>query len=179
MTEYTPAPTPAHPFEKFPGATRRVILPLSGVEVVVRRVDVEAVTSGCVLHAFRTGVLQDVAQEWARQSAEDTQDPTQPRRPAPELGMEDGLKLSRAIEVGILRNAVLAPPFDDLMALYGGSEAADDLGFGPDYSVLIGAANELNPPKAGEVERAAARMFPVPAGRDAGEPGGEVREAAE
>lgn len=153
-------PPSLHPFERFPNATRRVTLPLSGFEVVVRKIDIDAVTAGGLRYALSLPALERVATLWANEAAKESEQDGQ-RRPQPTMEPEEKRALEHAVEVAVLRNALLAPTLDDLLLEYGGSEGLDDLGLGPDYGVLLRVVAALNPAEAGGGADAA-RTFLAP-----------------
>lgn len=150
---------PVHPFEKV-GAAKWLRLPLLGVEVIVRRVDVDAITADAFRATLSTGTLKEVAQKWAAEAAEAAQqkDGKAPR-PQPALAPEDEITLSIEAGKAVLRNAVVTPTLDELLTTYGAApdNTYADLGLGTDYSVLMAAVNEMNPTSPNPKEAAAAK----------------------
>ncbi|MCP2015616.1 hypothetical protein L1280_002784 [Deinococcus sp. HSC-46F16] len=172
-----------HPLEKFAGATKRITLPMSGIEVVVRRADVDAITNDAMKTTFQTGVLREVAAEWAKEAAEETRPEGSQPRPQPQLSPDQLLVIQAEATRAVLRNTVILPTLDELMELYGGGEQFADLGFGPDYQPLMDAVNELNPTtrdekgnltQAGDAQRDQAKSVAAPERGDAAQSGDGV-----
>lgn len=177
MTKETQERTlPVHPLEA-KGAAKWLILPMMGVEVIVRKVDFGAVVQGGMRYALQTGALSLAALEFAKEATELTQEDS-PRERG-QLDALEALQMQRIAQVAVFRNALITPKLDDLLSRYGGDEEFDDFGFGPDFSVLNDALTELNPSmslKGGEPAMKRARAFPVDARGGTGKPGRKVRE---
>lgn len=173
---------PAHPLERFPGAAKRFTMPMTGIEVVVRRADVDIITADCMKATLQTGVLREVAAEWAKTASESAKEDEKPERYQPELTPEQMLALNREAERAVIRATVIAPAFDDLLALYGGLESHADLGMGPDYRVLVAAVNEMNPTptdEEGDARRDEAKSVAAPKRGAAQRAGGKVQPDTE
>lgn len=171
---------PAHPLEKMNGMAERITLPGSGIEVVVRRADVEALTADALRFAFTTPVLQQVAQDWATRAGEAAKVPGQLDRPQPALDMGQQMELARQMNAATFRAVVVAPKLDDLIAMYGGDEQLADFGMGSDFKVLKDAVDRLNPatPEHQERDKSQGAAVPAPEGGQPEQHGGEVRETA-
>lgn len=116
-----------HPALSLPGFTRAVTLS-TGLEVHIRRVDLNAVTMAA------TRDLAADSTEEALQSIKDS------------IGQKIGIALD--IQRRLLRASLIQPTLPELLALYGGSEEADDLGLGCDLATLNQAISEFNPQTA-------------------------------
>lgn len=189
MTKETQERTlPVHPLEA-KGAAKWLILPMMGVEVIVRQVGFKAVVQGGMLHSLRTGALTFASLNFANEANEKTRD-GMPRYRG-ELDVLQALQMQRIARFATVRNAVAAPRFEELLEHYGGSEEFDDMGMGPDWDMLEAAVNELNPQlttanetgemtvtKAGERPVKDARAFPAESRGAAVSRGGKVRQKA-
>lgn len=177
MTE-APAARP-HPLERFPGATKTVTAPMTGLPVVIRKVDYDVITLDCTKTVLSGPAMREAAQGWAAQAAEEMKDPSQPARPRGELPAEVGLEIQRQAELALLRSALLRPTLDELVTIYGGDMKSPDLGLGPDFSYLAGEVDTFSKPRPSEEEVEAAKTFPAPASGDAAQPGEGVQQEAE
>lgn len=168
-----------HPLEAFPNAVKTLILPQTGIEVVIRRLDFDAITTDATKTVLSSPAMREAALLFAQEASETLNDGT-PKRPRGDLPMEAMLDIQRESERGLLRNAILRPTLDELVALYGGNmEApAPDLGLGPDFSFLTGEIEAFSKTKVGEPELQQARVFPVVPGDGDSQPGEDVRPAA-
>lgn len=168
------APATPHPAERLPGLTKRVTLS-SGIEVLLRRVDLEAVTLDATQHVMNRHELLQVAGEHAQEAAQAVAalDPGGRRPSALSVEAESALAVSKSV----LRATLLQPRLEELIALYGGREdqSEPDLGLGPDFADLLYEAGLLSI-KAGD--RAAAERFLESVGRAARQPGPALRPAA-
>lgn len=161
-----------HPLERFPGATKRVTLPMTGLEVVVRRADVDAITADAMKMTLQTGALREVAQGWAQEAAgEAAKDSTTPPRPQMALPPEMEIILMQEANRAVLRSVVVLPTLDELMAEYGGRDSDPDLGLGPDFKALMAAVNEMNPAGGGAEAETKSEAVPAPKRRGAQRPG--------
>lgn len=177
MTE-APAIRP-HPLEQFPGATRTVTAPMTGLPVLIRKVDYDVITLDCTKTVLSSPAMRAVAQGWAEEAGKEMQQPGEQSRPRGELPPEMGLEIQRQSELALLRSALLRPTLDELVALYGGDMQTPDLGLGPDFSYLAGEVDDFSKPKPAPEQLEAARTFPVPAGGGAAQPGEGVQQEAE
>lgn len=159
--------TELHPLERFPNATHRVTLPMTGVEVLIRKLDIGAITVDCTRTVLSVPAMREAAQAFAAQAAKQLAEPGRTARPRGELPPEIALEIQRESERGILRSALLRPTLDELVSLYGGRPTDPDLGLGPDYSALVGAIDAFSGAKAGDAEKERAQAFPVAARLDA------------
>lgn len=170
--------TQRHPLEAFPGATQAVTLPMTGLEVVIRKLDVEAVRNDAMRTVLSLPALREVSQMFAAEAAGEAQKGGDPQRNRGQLPPEVMLDIQRESQRALIRSALIRPDLGALIGLYGGSLDAPDLGLGPDYSVLATAIDEFSSPQAGEAQKEDARTFPVPERGDAERPGGKVRGKA-
>ncbi|GGO32721.1 hypothetical protein [Deinococcus humi] len=170
--------TKPHPLESFPGATLAVTLPMTGLEVIIRKLDVEAIRNDGMRTALSLPALREVSQSFAQIAAGEMQKGDGPARNRGELPPEVMLDIEREMKRALIRTALIRPDLDTLVALYGGSLEAPDLGLGPDYSYLAGQIDTFSSPQAGEAEKDAARTFPVSERGSAERSGGKVRGKA-
>lgn len=174
MTDSQIQQTPQHPLERMRGLAERITLPASGIEVVIRKADVEAITQDSMKFALNTSLLKEVAQTWAKEAGEASRDAGQTSRPEMPLDTAEMLELARKMEVALLRNVVAAPPLDELITLYGGSDQLADFGMGSDYRALLDAVNRLNPSKdeqKKEQDKSQSAAIPTPECSDAEQSG--------
>lgn len=153
-----------------PGAAERITLPMSGIEVVVRRGDIDAIMQDGMKFALNTEAMQDVAQAWAKTATEETKEEGVPERPQGQLTAAQLLEISQKTEAAVFRAVVTAPLLDDLMARYGGNDSLPDFGMGPDYGVLKEVVNRLNPAPDKEQAKSPGAGVPAPQGRAARKP---------
>lgn len=167
-----------HPLEAFPGATLAVTLPMTGLEVVIRKLDVEAITNDAIRTVLSLPALREVSQTFAALAAGEAQKGGDPARSRGELSTEVALDIERESRRALIRSALIRPDLDTLIGLYGGTLDAPDMGLGPDYSHLAGAIDTFSSVRAGEAQKEAARTFPVSERGDVERPGGKVRGKA-
>lgn len=154
--------TEKHPLEKFPGMTKTLTLPLSGVEVVIRKVDMEVLTQDMALASMKSSDLMQVAARYSNEVSEETSGTSVSERLMQEI---DTGELMKNIRSGLLREAVIRPTIDQLRAeVYGGRADSSDLGMGPDYSYLVKAVDEFNAKPKDEDGEAKAAAFPETVG---------------
>lgn len=158
-----------HPLEKMQNMAERVTLPGSGIEVVVRRGDIEAITQDAMRFALNTGTMQEVAAEWAKAANEHAAEPGGQKRQQAQLSALEMLDVARKTEAAVIRAVVAAPPLDDLIAAYGGSAELPDLGLGTDYAALKAAVDRLNPTNQ-EQDKSPGEAVSASSGRRAGKP---------
>lgn len=122
-----------HPALSLPGFTRPVTLS-TGLEVHIRKVDVEAVTLDAARHA--AGALGE-------------------GEAAPRV--EEQVALTIDVRRRLLKASLIQPTLPELMTVYGGTDEDADLGLGTDLTVLLEAVDEFNrkPEKAVLPDKAA------------------------
>ncbi len=147
-----------HPLEAFPSAVKYLTLPTTGVEVVIRRLDIDAITADASRTVLNMPAVREVAQAWAAEAAEKTKSDT-PTRPQVSLPPEVMLEIDRAARQGMLRAAVLRPTLDELVSLYGGSTETADLGLGPDYGYLLSEVDGFSNTKPGDAQKEQAKSL--------------------
>ena len=160
MTE--PNATP-HPLERFPGATRTVTAPMTGLPVVIRKVDFDAITLDSARFVLSGPAMREVAQEWAARATEEMKEDGETPRPRGSLPPEAELEIQREASRAALRCALLRPTLDELVAEYGGSLDEADLGLGSDFSWLAGEVSAFSKPQPTPAQKEQARTFPVDA----------------
>ena len=168
--------TETHPAEKLHGFTARVKL-LAGT-VLIRKVNIEAVTMDAAIHVINAKAALKVASEHAKEAgdlaAERRETPARPR-----MEMEDEIQTTIEASRRILRSALLQPRLEELVTAYGAREdlSEPDLGLGPDFDVLMQASNQHN--SSSEEAEAKAERFPDGVGGGSGQPGPEVSPASQ
>lgn len=168
-----------HVKERFPGATKTVVLPGINQAVVIGALDIAAYDSSGARTMLNIPALRDVALKWAKDAREAAREEGQIDRPTPELPAEELLRLEEEATKARLRNGLLRPTLDELVEVVGGSLDLPDYGLGTDYSYLMAAVAAFSAEKRGEGEAQIARTFPVQVRGTAGEPGGKVLAASE
>lgn len=163
-----------HPLQKFPGLTTTVTLPLTGIQVLIRRLDVAAFTTDAMRTVLNIPAMREAAQAFATQAAEQLKEPGKQGRPRGELPPEIMLEIQRESERGLLRAALLRPTLDELVGMHGAQGTEPDLGM-PDYSFLVNAVDEFSAGKPGDAEKDRARAFPVAASGELAQPGEGVQ----
>lgn len=128
--------TAMHPLEKVPGATQLVTLPLLGVDVVIRRVDVAAVSLASMRDLMKDPELKAVLSA-----------------ATPDEHMK--LEATARVQQRLVRTALIRPKAAELLAQYGvdEDETSPDMGMGPDFTVLVEAIMQLNPGLTGTPEK--------------------------
>ncbi|WP_261665493.1 hypothetical protein [Deinococcus sp. Marseille-Q6407] len=171
--------TPLQPIEKFPGMSKRVTLPGSKIEVVIRQVDTEVITLDGVSESANSGELLQVAAAYAESSGKTMSDGSvadMMKLPTMTLSVMEMIRRSRN---AMLREAVVAPSLDDLRELYGGRRDSSDLGMGRDFGFLSKAVEHFNSKKGGDAAKEKAQDFPGALGSSATPDGEGVQQAAE
>jgi len=146
--------TNPHPATLLKGFTKTVTLS-TGVEVIIKRLNIEAYTMDAARHVMSTPALLTAAGEYAKESAAAIESVD---GQAPSMSREQMLETSIQIQEKLLRGALIQPKLEELLELYGGSLAEPDYGLGPDLTALLDAVQEFSAP-APEVV-AAAEAFP-------------------
>ena len=173
MTDTKPAQPARQPVENMPGMAQRVSLTYSQQEVVIRKLDMNAITQDQVLHTLRGRDLSEVANTYAK-SVNDASDAAQVMD-----AQLDQVALMQQIQRGMLRESLVAPTLEELVAVYGGRMDSPDLGMGPDYSQLMAAVDAFQNAGDGEARKEAARTFPEAVGDVAAHAGEGLRAATE
>lgn len=131
---------PRHPLEDMPNMAERVTLPASGIEVVVRRADVDALSQDALRQGLGISGIDQLALGDTAQLAAS-------------VGAMQALDLVQTVEAFIFRSVIAAPPLDELAARYGGNVNLPDFGMGSDYRFLQGVVDRLNPPAEDAAEQ--------------------------
>lgn len=146
--------TNSHPALKLKGFTKTVTLS-TGVEVIIKKLNIEAYTMDAARHVMSTPALLTAAGEYAKESAAAIESVD---GQAPAMSREQMLETSVQLQEKLLRAALIEPKLEALVELYGGTLEEPDYGLGPDLTVLLEAVQEFSAP-APEVV-AAAEAFP-------------------
>lgn len=144
--------TDKHPLEKFAGMTKAVTLPLSGQEVIIRKVDMDVLSQDLTISTMRSEDLMSVAREYSGQVSEAMGQNLEAKL----MGQINTAEVLKNIRNGMLREAVIRPTLDQLRTdVYGGRADSSDLGMGPDFSYLVKEVEAFNA-REGDGEKVAA-----------------------
>ncbi|AWN22214.1 hypothetical protein DKM44_02325 [Deinococcus irradiatisoli] len=144
--------TNPHPATLLKGFTKTVTLS-TGVEVIIKKLNIEAYTMDAARHVMSTPALMTAAGEYARESAAAIESVD---GPSPAMSREQMLETSLQIQEKLLRGALIEPKLEALIELYGGSLEEPDYGLGPDLTMLLEAVNDFSSPKPEVVAQAEA-----------------------
>ena len=171
-------PETEHPQEAFPGFTERLTLS-SGVVVLLRRVDVEAITLDTAAHVLNSFALLEQGAQHAKDVVAEvvSRDPYAMRPPSFE---QFAAQAETVLEVSqrTIKAALLTPRLEALVAMYGGREdmSEPDLGLGNDYSLLLSKIDSMNPTEVAAQQ--AAGRFPAKLGGNSRQRSKAVRNPA-
>ncbi|WP_161884051.1 hypothetical protein [Deinococcus alpinitundrae] len=157
--------TNPHPALKLKGFTKTVELS-TGVEVIIKKLNIEAYTMDAARHVMSTPALLTAAGEYAKESAAAIESVD---GQAPTMSREQILETSLQIQEKLLRGALIEPKLEALIEMYGGSLEEPDYGLGPDLTVLLNAVQEFSAPTPEVV--ATAEAFPDKARGKSARPG--------
>lgn len=146
--------TNPHPATLLKGFTKTVELS-TGVEVIIKKLNIEAYTMDAARHVMSTPALLTAAGEYAKESAAAIESVD---GQAPAMSREQMMETSIQLQEKLLRAALIAPRLEALVELYGGGLEEPDYGLGPDLTVLLEAVQEFSAPDKKVV--AAAEQFP-------------------
>lgn len=126
----------------------------TGIVVTLRPVDISGDAPLTLREALGSALAQAGAKHagvGAAQLQEQIKrdDPWAERRPEEQSSAELIVQAERHLRVALLRRGCVHPSLDDLLAVYGGTEDQDDLGLGPDFTLLSEAIRGLSGLDAG------------------------------
>ena len=170
---------------------RRVVLPLCGLELDIRRVDVKTLgMDAAMTYVSRSGLLGEAnayAQEGAAQARASSKAEPRPESPPRHREVpgraQIGAELVRLTERAIIRAALegTAVEYDALLAAFRATDTTPDLGMGRDYHTLVTAIVEHSGFRQGvsALPPEEAERFPARLGANTGRHGPALRPAAE
>ncbi|MVN88640.1 hypothetical protein GO986_18040 [Deinococcus sp. HMF7620] len=158
-----------------------VLLPGMDLTVTIRKADMQAIMQGATLAAF-AGRYAQAGAEHANKGGELLKSIMNSQGRPNELSDEDTPEalalIAQASEQGnrdLVRESLVEPEFEELLARYRGKETHRTFGMGPDFTVLVNAIREHSGVKpVTEVDAASNVRFPEELGSAAGSDGASL-----
>ena len=167
------------PWEKFPKLYRKLTLPMTGLEVYIRKLVTQVYVDDGLAHTLSNPAMKEVVASLMQETKEAGDyvagKKNIKKRPVAELPIEALMQLEKQNHAKVFRAALAHPKLDVLLEEIGGDDSLPDLGMGDDFTFLNDAINAFSEGKAGEAEKTAARTFPNAEGGPVLDDGGEVR----